>query len=51
MPLDPEVLLSCVHFYSMIGERKKSRFYDRLFVHMMKRSIRNSRLDSQSTLE
>jgi len=50
MPLDPEVVLSCVHLYSMIGERKKSQFYDRLFVHMMKNSIKNSPLDSRSSL-
>ena len=50
MTLDPEVVLRCVHLYSMIGEKKKSRFYDRLFVHMMKNSIKNSPLDSRSSL-
>ena len=50
MVLNPEVVLNCVHFYSMIGDRKKSKFYDRLFVHMMKQSIRKSSLDSRSAL-
>jgi len=35
----------------MIGEKRKSQFFDRLFVHMMKRAIENSPLDSSSYLE
>ncbi|HLA38674.1 MAG TPA: hypothetical protein VJ417_01685 [Candidatus Glassbacteria bacterium] len=50
MPLDPEVILSCVHLYSMIGDNVKSRYYDRLFVHQMKRSLAESLLDRHENL-
>ncbi|MEA2062874.1 MAG: hypothetical protein U9P14_04175 [Gemmatimonadota bacterium] len=36
---DAKALLECVHLYSLIGDSRKSRYYDKLFVHMMKRSI------------
>jgi len=51
MPFEPEVVLACVHLYSLIGEQKKSRYYDRVFVHMMRRSIETSQLDSRNALE
>ena len=51
MPLAPEVVLTCVHLYSMLGETRKSRFYDRLFVHMMKRSIGSPSLDNRKNLK
>ncbi|HUU27475.1 MAG TPA: hypothetical protein VM123_06655 [archaeon] len=51
MTLSPEVVLSCVHLYSMIGDRKKSLYYDKLFVHMMKHSIETSQLDNRDALE
>ncbi|MFH1068646.1 MAG: hypothetical protein V1794_03395 [Candidatus Glassbacteria bacterium] len=50
MPMDPEVVLYCVHLYSMIGDTAKSRYYDRLFVHQMKRSLADSPLDRRETL-
>ncbi len=51
MCYDANVLLACVHLYSAIEDRKKSRYYDKLFVHMMKRSIDGSFLDSRRRLE
>jgi len=42
MVCDANVLLACVHLYSALGEQKKSRYYDKLFVHMMKRSLGRS---------
>ena len=51
MCYDANVLLACVHLYSAVGDRKKSRYYDKLFVHMMKRSIDRSFLDSRQSLE
>ena len=51
MPMDPEVALACVHLYSLIGDRRKSRFYDRLFVHLLRRSINSAALDSRDNLE
>jgi hypothetical protein len=51
MPLAPDVVLTCVHLYSMLGDRKKSLYYDKLFVHMMKRSMNPSTLDSLDALE
>lgn len=50
MPLDPEVILSCVHLYSMIGDNARSRYYDRLFVHQLKRSLAESPLDRHESL-
>ena len=51
MCYDANVLLACVHLYSAVGDRKKSRYYDKLFVHMMKQSINRSFLDSRQPLE
>ncbi|OGG01144.1 MAG: hypothetical protein A3F83_11980 [Candidatus Glassbacteria bacterium RIFCSPLOWO2_12_FULL_58_11] len=51
MPMDPEVALTCVHLYSLLGDRRKSRFYDRLFVHLLRRSISSAPLDSRDNLE
>ena len=39
MSMEPDVLLACVHLYSEVGDTRKSRYYDRLFVHMLRRSL------------
>lgn len=39
MSMEPDVLLAFVHLYSQVGDKRKSRYYDRLFVHMMRRSL------------
>lgn len=46
MSSSPEVLLSCVHLFSLLGERTRSRECDRQFVERMRKSIDNSPLDS-----
>lgn len=51
MSFSPEVVLSCIHLYSMLGDRKKSLYYDKLFVHLMRRSIGTSQLDIRDALE
>jgi hypothetical protein len=51
MSHDADFVLACVHLYSALGEREKSRYYDKLFVHMMKRSLGSSLLDSRKPLE
>lgn len=48
---DANFLLACVHLYSALGDRKKSRYYDKLFVHLMKRSVDGSFLDSRQPLK
>jgi hypothetical protein len=40
MNLEPDVLLAFVHLYSEVGDTRKSRYYDRLFVHLMRRSLK-----------
>jgi len=40
MSLEPDVLLACVHLYSEIGDDRKSRYYDRLFIHVLRRSLK-----------
>ena len=39
MSLEPDVLLAVVHLYSEIDDNRKSRYYDRLFVHLMRRCL------------
>ena len=51
MSFDADFLLACVHLYSALGERRKSRYFDKLFVHMMKRSMDGRRLDSRGPME
>jgi hypothetical protein len=51
MSIAPNVLLACVHFYSDLDDEKKSQYYDRLFVRLMKRSLRAAQLDRRRPLE
>ena len=53
MSSNPEVLLSCVHLFSLLGERTKSRECDRQFVERMRKSLEAPQLDSsrQSEIE
>lgn len=46
MSSNPEVMLSCVHLFSLLGERSRSRHYDRLFVEKMRESLDPGRVDS-----
>ena len=39
MVYNPKVLLDYIHLYSEMGDEKKSRYYDKLFTHLMRRSI------------
>ncbi len=51
MSYHPEVVLSCVHLYSMIGNRKKSKDFDQLFVRLIRDSAGEARLDSGEALD
>lgn len=51
MSSSPEVLLSCVHLYSLLGERTRSRECDRQFVERMRNSLETSQLDNNSPSE
>jgi len=46
MSSNPEILLSCVHLFSLLGERTRSRECDRKFVERMRKSMEDSPLDS-----
>ena len=46
MSSNPEILLSCVHLFSLLGERTRSRECDRQFVERMRKSMEDSPLDS-----
>lgn len=51
MSSNPEVLLSCVHLFSLLGERTKSRECDRKFVERMRNSLEAGQLDSNRPSE
>jgi len=51
MSSNPEILLSCVHLFSLLGDRTKSREYDRKFVERMRSSLENGQLDSSRLSE
>lgn len=51
MSSNPEVLLSCVHLFSLLGERTRSRECDRMFVERMRKSIDKRPLDSRGQSE
>ncbi len=51
MSSNPEVLLSCVHLFSLLGDRTKSREYDRQFVERMRNSLESGQLDSSRPSE
>ena len=51
MSSNPEILLSCVHLFSLLGERTKSRECDRQFVERMRKSMEDSSLDSRRQSE